>query len=366
MSLTKSDSVAVASTVAAMLGAGGVSEGINMLKKIGGYLSTARKWKYPSRSQSFTNTSRMPRTKRSTKTKTRARSGRSYTKTRKKRKGGCTVLGLKGQVRELKRMAEADMGTLIYRDKEAKRYVCSENVQFPGNATGMSISVVQEALAQLRYYDPSTPTTLVVADGDSGSFQKEFYVKRSYAHLLLRNNYKVPVNVTVYVCTPKVDTSIDPVSAWSNGLTDSSNGSTSNLNIFPSDSEQFKDLWNVVKSSKKYLNAGSSMTISHASKCFQYDPSLVDSHALQYQKKFGAFVFMTVISGVVGHHPTTANLKGIMECGVDLVLDRTLELRYAAGADIKYTYVTEDLGAVGSTGVVSNKAAVTNQAFALN
>lgn len=261
---------------------------------------------------------------------------------------------LKAQVKELKRVAEADTGTLIFRDMEASRLQCGTNEQASLDVIGSSNTLLEEVLAQLRYYNPSSPSTLVTADGATGSYQKEFYVKRSYAKIELTNNYQVPVDVCIYRCHIRDDTTISPDTAWSGGMTDISNVGRDNVNIYPSDSQQFVDLWRVEKTLKKTLQPGRSMSTSHSTKSFQYDPSLSDSHTSTYQTRNKAFVFLVVVQGVIGHD-TSANEIGLLQAGVDIKLSRTFEVKYNAGADIKFIYSTTTLNSFTNGGVVSSK-----------
>lgn len=275
------------------------------------------------------------------------------------------VRGLKNQVRELRRVAESDMGTLIFRDREASSILASVNEQEASSLVGSSTTLLEEVLAQLRYYNPSAPSSLVTADGATGTYQKEFHFKRNYSRLLLRNNYQVPVKVTIYICSPKGETTISPLTAWTNGLTDISNATYNSTLSYPTDSQQFNDLYKVVKVKRSLLHPGNEYSCSHSTKSFSYDPSLVDSHGLSYHRAFKSFLFLTVVQGVIGHD-TSLSEYGVLASGVDVMLDRTYEVQYAAGADIKYVYVTGNLSAFTNGGVVSNKPVSDNQGYSVS
>lgn len=276
-----------------------------------------------------------------------------------------TKTSLRKQIKEVKRLAESDMGTLIYRDFEASQVKSAANQQSADVRVGISTSEIVEAIAQLRYYDPTAPTSLVVADFDSGSYQKEVLFNKAYSKVTCINNYQVPAKVAIYTCCPKADTSINPSTAWSNGLSDMCNGTINSVNVYPSDSTQFNDLWRIVKTTKRILKPGGYMSQSYSVKDFQYDPSLVDSHTFAFQKKFKAFVFLIVVEGIVGHDSAVTTEQGNLAGGVDTQLDRTFEIKYSAGADIKYVYVTEANSTFTNGGVVSNMPVADNQGYSL-
>lgn len=270
---------------------------------------------------------------------------------------------IKQQLKEVKKLAEADMGTLTYRDIETSQLLASSNSQGVVSYVGNSTEAIEEVIAQLRYYNPSSPSTLVTADGATGAYQKEFYISRAYSKITCRNNFQVPAHVSIYICVPKQDTSITPTTAWSNGLTDSSNGTTSNINSFPTDSLQFTDLWRIQKTRKKVVQPGSTWSLNHSVKPFSYDPSLIDDHSFSYQRLFRGWSYLVVVQGVCGHDSTTTTTTGILQAGVDFVVERTFEVRYNAGADIKYTYYASALGTLTTGGVVSQKPVADNQKY---
>lgn len=271
---------------------------------------------------------------------------------------------IKGQIKELKRLAESDMGRLIFRERVTGGLIATANVRNSVVVNHSSTTKIEQVLGQLRYYDPAAPTALVTADGTTGSYQKEFLVQRQYSKLLLRNNYQVPCEVQVYCCRPKEDTSITPLAAWSNGIVDSSNGATTHLLMYPSDSRQMTDLWRIEKTVKKTLAPGQECSIIMSDKSFQYDPSLVDSHGLTYQGRSKSGVFLVNVNGATGHDSALAEY-GNLGAGIDWSVDLTVEVHYSAGADIVYTYVSNGADTFTNGGIVSNKPVSDNQGYSL-
>lgn len=266
-------------------------------------------------------------------------------------------------IKALKRSVKADMGVHIYRHKGTTVLSSSVGQMSIGSLTGVTNSSIEAALAGLRYYDPSTPATLITAAGATGTYQKEFLIKRQYSKYIAVNNYQVPCMLTMYVCVPKVDTSFSPTTAFQNGLADVGNPSNSSPLVYLTDSPQFHDLWRISKSKKAVLQPGESLSISYSYKSYMYDPSLVDSHADTYQAVHGCHTLCTRLEGVLGHDNAAAE-RGTLQASVDLQEDRVFEIHYSAGAAIK-TIAINDISDVTFTnvGVVSNKPVSDNQSY---
>lgn len=260
----------------------------------------------------------------------------AYKKVLKKEKS------LQKQVKELKRVAESDMGTHIHRRRDTGKIASAACAQVTTSLEMNNSTLIEEALAQLRYYNSSTPGTLVTADGTSGTYQKEFYFKRSYAKIRFRNNYQVPVRIKVMVMTPKGDTSFSPSSCYSNGLADVGNPTNTSLLVYPTDSVQLTDLWKTSSSINKVLMPGRECVVSYSGKPYQYDPSLYDNHNLTYQSRFQSAAALIRIEGVLGHDTTVSTEQNVLQGGVDYERIVSYEIRYSAGADIRYIYVSDN------------------------
>lgn len=284
------------------------------------------------------------------------RSSRSRTIPRK-------VKGLSKQVKELKRLAEADMGTHIHRTREVNSVISVENMQEVNYIVGSDVAKLEAVLGQLRYYDPSNPGTLIEASGNLGSFQKDFYFSRVHSKVTIRNNYQVPCEVRLYCCTPKDDTSIDVVSAYQDGLVDMGNPGFRSPLVFVTDSKLFGDLWRIKRTKIKLLKVGSQFSMSWNAKPFQYDPSLVDSHNQFYQSAFQAVVWMIFVKGVPAHD-TTSDQQGTCGAGIDAIVDTVFEVKYPAGADITYITVDDASSSFSNDARVSNQPIADNQTFA--
>lgn len=274
--------------------------------------------------------------------------------------------GLKSQVKNIQRQMKSERGILIWRSKD-----CAPINSTVSNAAYSEYSIntvgnIETALANLRYYDPSDPATLITAAAATGTFYKSFLMKSMYGILELTNNYQVPVNVRVYICGVKDDTSITPNTAFETGLADVGNPDVTSPLCYPTDSPQFNELWRIIKSVDKKLMPGRKMSCSHSVKNINYDPSLTDSHSLTYQTRYKSFVFYVRIVGVEGHDTTVTTEQGTLAAGVDVELRKTFTVEYDAGADIK-TIVLADTSDTSFTnsGVVSNMPVSDNQAYSI-
>lgn len=276
-----------------------------------------------------------------------------------------TVKTLAKAVKKLRIATESDQGVLTYRWRQTYRCLSSVNGQSLTNVPILLNGVLETILAQLRYYNPSTPTTLVTADGASGTFMKDFTFDKIYTSIVCRNNYQVPVKVRVYLCKVKDDTSIEPTTAFSNGLADIGNPSSTSPLVYLTDSPQFTDLWKIHSSEIAQLQPGEEMKMSYTVPTFQYDPSLVDSHNQAYQTRYHGCVFVVRTEGVLGHD-TSADQQGTLAAGVDIQMDRTFVVKYSAGADIEYLVVNDESDTFTNGGVTSQKPIPDNIAYSVS
>lgn len=282
----------------------------------------------------------------------------------RKRKSQTKINKLSKSVKELRRTAEADQGVLTFRSRITGRNVAAVNAASYADLGILSTSFYETVLAQLRYYDPTAPATLVQADGTTGSFMKDFLFSKVYVRLVARNNYQVPCTVVVYSCNVKEDTSIQCLTAMTNGLADVGNPTATSPLVYPTDSPQFSDLWKIVKTSRKVLQPGEEIVVTHSAKSFFYDPSLVDSHAVSFQARYSGFGMMIRCEGVLAHD-TTLDEQGTIACGVDYQVTRTCQVKYAAGADIEYLYVTDGSDAFTNGALVSSKPVSDNIGYSI-
>lgn len=272
------------------------------------------------------------------------------------------VSGLSRQVKELKRLAEADMGTHIHRIRRIVRVTANDAMMNRGSVDASTIISLEEVLALLRYFDPANPATLVVADGALGSYQRDYYFTRVHTVARIRNNYQVPAQIRLYGLVPKDDTSISPTVAFTNGLADVGNPSSVSPMVHLTDSDQFNDLWRIRVSKLITLEAGRTCRLSMTAKPFKFDPSTADSHSLTYQTHYNSMAWIVFIHGVMGHD-TVLSEQGIIGAGIECSIDTVFEVKYPAGADIKFITLDDQSNqSFTNLGVCSNMPVADNQA----
>lgn len=277
-----------------------------------------------------------------------------------------TVKALAKRVKNMQCLLNASCGEMIFRQMATGALTSSVKQQNSVSVTTFHTSYYESVLAQLRYYDPNTPGTLVTADGAAGTYSKDFCFTDNYAKLTVRNNYQTPCEVSVYYMVCKTDTSIDPNTAWSNGVADTSNSAITSPLIYPTDSDQIDRLWSIKKTVKKQLEPGASVVCTHSVPKFDYDPAVADSQTETFRKEHHGFAFLLVVKGILGHDSGGAAQYGIIQSGVDWRLDRVSKVRYDAGANIKYIYITDGSAASFTTsGVVSSKPVSDNLTYSV-
>jgi len=239
------------------------------------------------------------------------------------------------------------------------------------NVTGLeavNTGRLENAMANLRYYNPAVPGTLTTADASTGTYTRQVHFAKIIQRVTVRNNYQVPCWVTVYACTPKQDTNTTMPSFYSEGATDQTIGpiATTSPLLFPTDIKMVHDNWTVRRKKHTFLQPGQQFSVSHYIKAFDYDPSNVDTHSLQFQKKYGGFQFCIRVEGPLEHDTSLAEYT-VGQCMVDTVLDWKMVITYDAGVNLNdFSAVDNTSSAFTNGGVVSNKPISDNQSYSVN
>lgn len=271
-------------------------------------------------------------------------------------KGEPDIKKLNKQVKKIRKLQEANMGRLTYRLINALDVDTSVGQVIYSSRVLNDKATIESVLGQLRFFDPTAPSTLVTADFTSGTYQKEILFEKTSKSVVLRNNYKVPINVVCYTVCVKEDTDQTPVSAMSSGVPDVSNVIYTSPWIIPSDVPLFRDLWRVDNTEKVTLEAGAEKKFKlYDNKGFTYDPSYTDIHTLQYQTKNNCKALFFRLMGTVGHD-TVADQQGIINASVDMLDIETYHVKYDAGADIEFVYINDT-----SASTFTNSAVVCNK-----
>lgn len=276
---------------------------------------------------------------------------------------------LSKQIKDIKKSINADQSKHTYRERNylsMRGYAGYKNV---GILNAWSTTNIETSLANLRYYNPSTPSTLTTASGATGTFSRNIHIKNINAKAVFRNNAQVPCHVKIYLATPKNDTDTTPIGFYSSGGTDQFVGSFATgqplMNI--TDCDQVMDNWNMKLLKSKFLDAGRQILVSYNTGQFDYNPSVTDTHNLLYQRHNKAFCYIVEVEGVVGHDSINSNTEvGTMDCQLDCLATCKTEILYDGGVPLNdFSATNNSQVTFTNAGLTGNKPANDNQAWTL-
>lgn len=297
--------------------------------------------------------------------KTRYAGKKARVGARKSLKAKTSIRKLSKQVQNLSKEMKSQRSELIYHLRSTGRALSSVNQCTHYTPNANSINNYEAVLAQLRFFDSATPGTLVQADGSSGTYNRDYHFKSVYAAVTAYNNYQVPAKVTIYAVCSKDDTSIASITAYTNGLADVGNPSSTSPMVHLTDSPQFNELWKICSTKTKVLMPGQSLTSSYSVKDVFYNPSVTDSQTNTYQRKYKTFEFIVRVEGVYGHD-TTNNEQGQLAAGVDVIYHAKYVVHYDAGGDLKYIYISDSASTFTNGGLVSSKPVADNIGYSVS
>lgn len=269
------------------------------------------------------------------------------------------------RVRDIKCKLDATTGVAYRTKRDIGRVASSANAIGWVDAASFPIKFntddAEEDLSFLQYYDPSNPGTLIVADGDSGLYNRRFCFDFVKSVLTVRNNYQVPCQVRLYTFLVKSDTNLTPIGCMNQIGDIPGNQSLTQFATRPSQVPLLQQLWRQYRLKTKTLWPGQSMSISYTCPRFEYDPQTTDTHADKYQKRAKSFAFLIGVSGVLGHS-TDASQVGGLPGGVDWIITRKSKITYDAGSNIIVRNVSDNSDTILGA-VVSNKPESAQQGF---
>lgn len=225
---------------------------------------------------------------------------RRYSRRRRKQ-------SLKKRVRRLEIDNSAQMSNLLYKEISTDYIETDPNVATYTSYSITSKSQMAKPMAQLRYYNPSAPSTLITADAADLAETNKVMFRNIYAGITLKNNYRAPVKVTVYCLETKSDTNTGPNAQMDAAIADQvlQQGATTwnkaNPNIYPTELTFFKQKWKVLDSCTKVLANGRSMTCRCNIPNFWYSPAYNDVNTNNFTTKYKSRVFYVRTQGVLGH-----------------------------------------------------------------
>lgn len=288
---------------------------------------------------------------------------RTQIRTRKRPQRRLTQKRLKTKIKKFCKFIDQQTAIHIHRDRQSARLIAT-----PGSHAladydfGGSITSHEAAMANLRYFNPAT-NTLVTANPAIGLFHRDINMS-IFRKLTLTNNYQSRVEIRVYKCHVKSDTSNRSTQLYTSGITDQGTAPTTSPLLYPTDSDNLTDIYSVKQVCKRVLCAGQTCVVTDMQKQFSYDFSVADVHPLLYQRKLGGFQWMVRVEGTLGHDNTAITQIGLLFGGVDLMFDTTYKFQYDAGKDIHEYSVNDQSTTVFTNGAVqSMKPVVDNLGF---
>lgn len=273
---------------------------------------------------------------------------------------------IKHEIRNLKAYDRTGQGEHTHREIQSYSMKSAVNAQACLVVGEASYTwQLEQVIKNLKFFDPSNPSTLLTADLGAGTYARNIMFKSISSFIECRNNYKVPCDLDVYLCKVKDDTNNSPLIAWSAACADNGNlTNTQQLGQYPTDYNLVNDLWKLKLAHKGRLEAGESIKLFHGENDIEIDPATMDSHTLTYQKEWKSYCFLFIVKGVIGHDSVVATEQTLLPAGVDIYERNVYNIVYNAGAHLKRIHVVNNMDATFTTdGLLSNKPQSVNQIF---
>jgi len=263
-------------------------------------------------------------------------------------------------VKCLRQETNAALGMMTYRQSNTQQVLAANTQANAADIGQITTSLLENVLNNLKYFNPATPGTLTTASGSAGTYQRDILFKFIQQKVTVRNNYQTDINVRIYRCTPKTDTSDTPSQTWTAGIADQSNAvSYGTPNQYPTDYQLFNDVWASSVVLDTTLSPGQSAKFSNIAKDVEYDSAITDASTLAYQKKNKSCIFLAHVMGTLGHN-TTGSTVGILPAGLDIHIQRIMKVQYNAGININFLILSDQTGVPEIGAVQSHQPASDN------
>lgn len=275
---------------------------------------------------------------------------------------------LRKKVAKIQKQLKADQAYHTYREYGNLRVLSAVATCEHDTVLVHNNSTIETAMANLRYYDPSVPGTLVTANASTGTYSRQVHVRRTTLSVSVRNNYQVPCKYRLYALYARSDTNIAPLTYYTNGLTDQFIVASTETTpgAYLTDVDTLKAQYTVKTLKSGILEPGRQISSTQVLGSYDYDPSLTDSHTVAYQKKYKACAFILRIEGVLGHD-TVADQQCLMASGCDVEFMRKYEFIYDAGVNLNDFYVYDNRNSsFTNAGVVSLKPVADNIQYSVS
>lgn len=214
-----------------------------------------------------------------------------------------------------------------------------------GSIDSVFIETRIDSLPYINTADSAIVNINLTASGISN----DVTIENCYSKLLVKNNWHLPSEVSVYWFQCVDNTSTLPVAYMladdaNFGITDAD----TNYQIWPSDFPALRKTWKILKVDKAVLNAGDELQSVHLRPRFKYNPETKDALLVTYLKGDVWCVIRT--QGVLCHDVTTTTEIGLCETRLDCSLSKRMDVRYSSDAKFTKFETSEFSGTLAAGG----------------
>lgn len=280
---------------------------------------------------------------------------------------GTKINKLSRQVKDINYTLKHDMAKHTNRRRATGGSSSLHNDETILNLVPISGGSIKTAIANLRYYDPSAPGTLVTANAATGTYSRHITIKNIHSTLRIRNNYHVPMRFEMASFTPRGGTNVNCITAVANSKADNFVGGPigNPTNLFFSDYEQLKKLYKKEKSSGlRTMNPGSTYEMSFNTGKFDFDPSVFADDPESFQSRFKSLQWLVRHFGELAHDSVNLGTEvGYSGSSLDFEILTNVEIEYDAGTSLNDISVDSNVSTFTTSAVCANKPSVVVQAL---
>lgn len=247
-----------------------------------------------------------------------------------------TIQGLGQQVKEIRKMINVPLSTHVRKLVDTPTSIaslvgrCNHVVVEPVTPTK-----IETAMDSFRFFNPSAPATLITADYSSGTYMKDVKIKNIRSKLVFRLTNNTPAYLRVYLCKPKNDTALTPLSEYTAALADqvvTAGVDETDALLYITDMEKVRENWEIDCVIDKLLVNGQTEIATHNTGEFTYDPSATDGVVQAYQKRNKSFAWLIRVEGPLGHDTAAPNARTLLNVeGMDYQHFTKYEFQYDSG-----------------------------------
>lgn len=318
-------------------------------------------------STKFSRTSRKKSTARVSTFTRRKRPRRSYKSKGSRRTKRSTVTKLSKRVSKLSHEVGASLGKLTHRNLFSWSLTVDQNKSLTHDVVISARGQVAQPLKALPFYVAAT-NSIQVVDATLGGFQREYQFTSTSVKCVLRNNYRVPVQVRSCFVVPKSDTGVGPTEAFEDGLLDAGLLDPESSLIRWSDSQVYTDLWRSISGSFKdvILLPGEQILMSTNLGSFDYQIATTLEDTQTYRVADKPISLMVQIRGIIAHDSVDVTQHGLSGAALDISLEVIRKITYNAGASIERSVLLDQTTDFSNSAIVAATPAAALQSFAIS